>query len=222
VSGIFTRLADLLLTNDMDTALRLLDKAVTKVVVTDPEDSTRGGEFDNLFSIPVGIDVAHHEVHEGDSYSLFVQEVGISDTETIEILIETPAVADPQKRVHLIASHEGSVAHIFTIEQAATYSSGGTAATAINRQFGSIKTTALQSAYTGITSGNIVTGGTPATKWSELLGAGRTNGGGNRGTDEFVLAPNTEYLFQLTSAGGAGSACNAWIGLVWYEHTDSL
>ena len=57
---------------------------------------------------------------------------------------------------------------------------------------------------------------------SILLGAGRTSGGGSRGVDEWVLAPNESYLFQITSAGGGGSTCNAFIGLVWYEHTDSI
>jgi len=190
--------------------------------LTDPSNTERHQEFDPLFKAPMTIDIAHHEVHEGDSFSLWVREVGIADTETVEILVQTPAVADPQKRIHLIAEHAASVAHLFDILEGATYSSGGAAATPVNRLRGSAKVTALQAAYTGTTAANIVTGGTPATLWGQLLGSGRTVGGGSRGVDEWVLAPNESYLFRLTSAGGGGSACNAFIGLVWYEHTDSL
>ena len=190
--------------------------------LTDPSNTERHQEFDNMFRAPMVIDIAHHEIHEGDSFSLYVREVGIADTETIEILIKTPAVTSPQKRIHLIAEHEASTAHLFDIIEGATYASGGAAATPINRERGSAKISALQAAYTGTTAANIVTGGTPATVWGQLLGAGRTSGGGSRGVDEWVLAPNESYLFRITSAGGGGSACNAFIGLVWYEHTDSI
>lgn len=192
------------------------------VFLTDPENTERHQEFDPLFNAPLSIDIAHHEVHEGDSFSLFVREVGVADTETVEILIQAPAVASPQKRIHLIAEHAASTAYLFDIVSGATYSSGGAAATAVNRLGGSVKTTALQAAYTGTTAANIATGGTPSTIWGELLGAGKTAGGGSRGVNEWILEPNQSYLFKITSAGGGGSSCNAFIGLIWYEHTDSL
>lgn len=190
--------------------------------LTDPSNTERHQEFDNLFNAPLSIDIAHHEIHEGDSFSLYVREVGIADTETVEILVQTPAVSSPQKRIHLISEHAASTAHLFDIMEGATYTSGGAVATPINRERGSAKVSSLQSAYTGTTSANIATGGTPATVWGELLGSGKVTGGGSRGVDEWVLAPNQSYLFRITSAGGGGSACNAFIGLVWYEHTDSV
>lgn len=189
-------------------------------IASDPSNTERHQEFDPLFKAPLSIDIAHHEIHEGDSFSLFNYEVGIADTETIEILVQAPAVVSPQKRIHLISEHEGSTAHLFEMIEGATYSSAGVAATPINRHRGSAKTSAMQAAYTGITSSNIVTGGTPLAVWGALYGAGRNVGGGSRGTEEWILDAGESYLFRITSAGGGGSACNAWIGLIWYEHSD--
>lgn len=190
--------------------------------LTDPSNTERHQEFDQLFKAPLTIDIAHHEVHEGDSFSIFVREQAISDTETIEVLIQAPAIASPQKRIHLVTTHDASTEHLFDVIEGATYSSGGAAATAFNRMRGSAKTTSLQAAYTGNTPSNIATGGTPVTIWGELLGAGKIAGGGNRGTDEWILDPGESYLFRVTSAGGGGSSCNAFISLIWYEHTDSV
>ena len=219
------------LTNPFTWAAELIDSgfsisdALRKVAegrlfLTDPEDSTRHQEFDPLFKAPISINIEHHEIHEGSMYSVFVHDTAIANTETVEILLQAPAVASPQKRVHMIVEHEASTAHTFTILEGATYSSGGTVIGTANRFRGSVKTSAMQAAYSGIPGGSIVTGGSPVTLWSALHGSGKTVGGGSRGTEEWILEPGEEYLFQITSAGGGGSSCNAWIGLVWYEHTD--
>ena len=189
-------------------------------LITDPADPTRQSEFDTYFSAPVIVDAAHHEIHEGAMFSLFVSESAISDTETIEIFVTTPDTATPQKRAHLIAETSGSLAYTFTIQEGPTYSSGGAAGTAYNRNRGSSTTTGMQDLYTGNTADNIVTGGSPTTIWTKFNGSGRDAGGSGRDDNEWVLAPDTSYLFQLTSSAGAGTFNDVYIGLIWYEHTD--
>jgi hypothetical protein len=190
-----------------------------KTYATDPNDVTRSQEFDNLFSSAYTLDVAHHEVHEGDMYAGVVSDNTAASTDVIQEFVLTPAVATPQKRIHMVVEYAGSGAHSYTINEGCTYSSGGAAATPLNRNRGAGKTSALQSMYVGgdnLAGGVIVvTGG--STIWTKAFGSGRNVGGAARDVEEWVLAPATGYLFTLTS--GATSTAIA-MEAIWYEHTD--
>jgi len=59
-----------------------------------------------------------------------------------------------------------------------------------------------------------VTGGTLL--FEHTIGAGNFTGGGSRGAEEWVLAPNTQYYVEIYDT----TAINAFIELEWYEHTD--
>ena len=179
-----------------------------------------GQEYDNLFKIPVFMDVAHHEVHEGDTYSAIISDPSAADTKVVQGYIKTPAVADPQKRMHLTLSHGGSGAHSFSITEGITYSAGGTARAPVNRRRDSANTTSAQTVKVGSDKDSDVityTGGTVI--WEESAGAGRGTGGETRGVTEWILAPNTEYIFQVFS-GATSTAIT--LSAIWYEHTDSL
>ena len=169
------------------------------------------GEFDNLFDVPVGISIAHHEIHEGDMYVHNQYDEDAASGHIVQIFILTPAVADPQKRTG---------EHRYTITEGCAYSSGGAAMTPTNRERGSVKTSSLQSAYSGSDKGSnkiVVTGGT--TMFDSWSGAGKTQGASSRDSEEWVLAPNTGYLFVLTSkAAGIPLEMTA----EWYEHTDKV
>ena len=188
-----------------------------KIILQD--ESGRVAEFDNLFAIPVTLDVEHHEVHEGDMYSAFIYDEDAASGHTIEIHLQAPAVASPQKRIHLVIDHNATGEHLFTLSEAATYSSGGTAFTAINRNRGSGNTTDSQALRTGSNKGsnNIVTGGSPVVLESIWTGSGRGTGGESRGLQEWVLDPGEEYLIKIESKA-AGIAL--FLQAIWYEHTD--
>jgi hypothetical protein len=190
-----------------------------RIYLSDPDDHTRLASFDNLFKVPVFIDVGHHEIHEGDMYSVSVYDLVAAATDTVEVFILTPAVSNPQKRIHMLSNYEGSGAHEYLITEGCTYSSGGAAYVPKNRNRGSTKTTSAQSVYVGgddQTGGNIVVTGGSAL-WADGGGAGRTNGGGDRSAHEWVLAPATGYLFTMTS-GATSTAIS--LELTFYEHTD--
>ena len=178
------------------------------------------GEFDNLFDVPVGISIAHHEIHEGDMYVHNQYDEDAASGHIVQIFILTPAVADPQKRVHIAMAHESTGEHRYTITEGCAYSSGGAVMTPTNRERGSVKTSSLQSAYSGSDKGSnkiVVTGGT--TMFDSWTGAGKTQGASSRDSEEWVLAPNTGYLFVLTSkAAGIPLEMTA----EWYEHTDKV
>ena len=174
---------------------------------------------DPLFPYGIWIDVAHHEVHEGDMFEASIYDEDAASGHISHIFILTPATAAPQKRMHLLLEYEGSGEHQFTITEGCTYSSGGAAYTPRNRFYGHANTTSAQSAYSGSDKGSnkiVVSGGSVIyDKWK---GAGRSSGSQSRGLGERILAPNTGYLFALTSKA-AGIQMD--FDLVWYEHTDS-
>ena len=178
-----------------------------------------GQEYDNLFRIPVFIDVAHHEVHEGDTYSVVASDAVAASTDTVQIYLLAPAVADRQKRMHLVLNHMGSGAHTLVVTEGITFTSGGAAYVPINRRRDSANTTATQAARVGgdgLAGGVLVyAGGTII--WSESMGSGKAAGGQSRGTEEWILAPNTGYIFEVIS--GATST-SIGISATWYEHTD--
>ena len=186
----------------------------------DAYHNSRKIEFDNLFKIPISIDVAHHEIHEGDTYSASLADTSAASGEYVQGYILTPAVTVPQKRMHMILSHEGSGLHSFTITDGVTFTSGGAAATAVNRRRDSANTADAQAVRVGgdnMPGGLLVyTGGTVI--WSEAAGAGRGSGSSSRGIEEWILAPNETYMFELMS--GATSTSIA-IQATWYEHEDS-
>lgn len=189
------------------------------IVLQDPNDSTRQAEFDNLFKIPIMIDVAHHEVHEGDAYNVAHYDEDAASSHVVQLYVSTPATATPQKRIHLIEAHDSTGGHYVSITEGITYSAGGADFAPVNRNRGSIKTTSLQSFKKGSSkAGNVITytGGTII--WDRWQGSGKTDGGEGRGTSEWILAPGTEYIFTIQSKA-AGILLS--IQLDWYEHTDA-
>jgi len=195
------------------------NSGVQKIAQTDPDDDTRVQEFDPLFKAPLWIDIAHHEIHEGDTFSVVGADTVAADTDTVQIYIETPAVASPQKRIHFTLSHYGSGEHSVVITEGITFTSGGAAFVPVNRRRDSVKTTSAQAVRVGgddQTGGVLVySGGTVI--WSELIGTGRGSGGTTRGTEEWILDTDTGYIFEIIS-GATSTAIS--ITTTWYEHTD--
>lgn len=176
-------------------------------------------EIDNLFNATLAIDVAHHEIHEGDAYSLTNTDSVAANNEVVQIYLIAPAVSVPQKRMHLVLNTSGTGAHTVTVTEGITFSSGGAAAVAVNRRRDSAKTSASQTPKIGSDkSANKITytGGTII--WQQDLGSGKTAGSEGRGTTEWILAPNTEYIFEVAS--GATSTAIA-LSATWYEHSDA-
>ena len=177
-------------------------------------------EFDNLFDAPVMIDVPHHEIHEGDTFFSVLYDEDAASGHVIQMYLKTPATANPQKRAHMVVSRYGSGEHTYRIKRGVTYSSGGADATAYNRNHGSSKTTSCQAFKQGSDKGGnaiTVSGGT--TIWENRTGDGKGLGGGSRDAEEHVLAPDTEYVFEV-EANAAGILLS--LALDWYEHTDDV
>jgi len=185
--------------------------------LSDPSDPDRVQEFDPLFKAPLFIDIAHHEVHEGDMYSAIHYDEDAASSHVVQIYFETPAVASPQKRVHMTFAHEGSGEHQYQIIEGITLSAGGADVTPLNRRRDS-GASSMQAFKVGSNkSSNVITYTGGSVVWDDWTGAGKASGGENRGTQEWILIPNTEYIIILTSKA-AGIQISQEV--TWYEHTD--
>lgn len=174
------------------------------------------------------IEYEHHEIHSGSSYTCSITQA-VSDTNDRTIIaFRTP---DSLKYLHLTASASATAAAVATIYEGPTITNNtGATLTVFNRNRTSTNTTGVwdtsqnpdvqgQATYfTEATMGNVTSG----TAFPPIpLGAGqgpKAVGGLARGQQEYVLAPNTLYAFEVKSSTNDDNA--HWIELDWYEHTD--
>ncbi len=182
------------------------------VTLMDPADDTRQAKLDNLVPVLVGIDYAHHEIHEGDSFHAYVTTADLGAA-NIGFRFTTPAGT---KRVHMVISATSAEDALLTFYEAGTPAGGG-AFTPLNRFRGG-----SASALADVYAGAVTTGGSPVTlnvqRWG-ATGVGPRTGsaGGDRGTHEWVLEPSTSYHVIMSGSGNEA----ATLQFDWYEHTDS-
>ena len=176
------------------------------------------------------IDYSHHEVHEGNSFTVHFDNTTADDDDHRSVIaFTTPAGT---KLGHLIMTvSASSPAEVFILEGPATVDLGeGTEVTIFNRNRNSDNTSMMLSledpAVAGLATtfteaqiaGASLTGGT-AIEHTVLVGGGgpKAVGGLSRGTEEWILGAGTTYLFYLQNIGT--NANYHTINLDWYEHT---
>lgn len=152
---------------------------------------------DNIYQgAPVTIDVAHHEIHCGDSFiaSRVVDLAnGASDILIIKVPNETGTNGVDQKNYHTVI-HVTSESEVqFDVYEGVETVSDGTAITFYNRDRNSTLITGLQLFHTPTTA----TGGTNVQ--TKHWGAGKQSGGDSRGEQEIILKNNTKYRLVITN-----------------------
>ena len=166
------------------------------------------------------IDYAHHEIHAGSSYHAFVYDDTAATNELVNLYIKT---ANTTKYCHSFSQWSAGGAAIFRIHEAPTITANtGTNGVAIinhNRNSSNIS-----GCFDNATTPVVNKYGTGVTKTAEgtvLLieysGVGKTMAGSGRNENEYILKPNTAYLFELIAIGNNIALA---IGAGWYEHTD--
>jgi hypothetical protein len=161
---------------------------------------------------------AHHEIHSGSSFAVGHNGTINADA-TIEITFKTP---DTTKWAHMVVSSRSSgEANICIYEEATVTAGSGTEKTIYNRNRNSATTSTLINNADPAVAGLITVDPTVTDDgtciYEEHFGSGQTRGGAVRGTDEFVLKQNAQYVIRVTSEAAAND-CD--ICLNWYEHTD--
>ncbi len=181
-------------------------------VITDPYNRLRRAIFDNLFRVPVTIDVAHHETHEGDAYAIATFVDPVADEASLDIGVLTPAGG---KWGHFVAEVDFLGMCELYIYEAPTYT-GGTSITPRNRN----RNYADNSIMTAVSGPTVSAVGTELVK--SKAGSGTNNKtvrtGQVRSQAEWILRADTKYLFRVTNESGGNSYIAPTIN--WYEHTN--
>ena len=148
------------------------------------------------------IEIEHHEIHEGESFSAVYQATK-DDAETLDLQITTPAT----EYLHSVLEASSTLEAEVALYEAPT-TSGGTAVTAYNRNRNSQNVAAATVAHTPTVSavGTLLAATT--------IGTGKSVGGNLRGISEWILKPSTKYLLRITS-GSNGNIITATLD--WYR-----
>jgi len=170
---------------------------------------------------------AHHEIHEGDSFTAFNDELTMQTTETINFAFKTPAATT--KEIHMIIEYETLVGGYLEILEGAIWTAqSGTAYTPMNRHRNSDKESELlgDETTTVFTANEIAydvttIGTTNATTihMDRAPGAQNKKANASRGTEEFILKAETTYVIRFTAVGNTNSG---FIRLNWYEYTANI
>ena len=182
------------------------------VANVDTDGKSFGLAKDSSTFAMVGIDYAHHEVHDGSAYWA-ANNATIGNGELNTISIQTP---NSEKWLHLLLQVDSSAAAMFDVLEDVTSVASGAPFTPLNFNRNSDNASGA-TVRVGDTTGAdplVPTGGT--TIWNETLGVkgvvtSRTN------SSELILEQNSLYLFRITN-GATSNNCT--ILLTWYEHTD--
>lgn len=184
---------------------------IRQIVLQDPADNTRLIEFDTLFRAPVLIDIAHHEIHEEDTYRCFTNK-DIPNGGTYNIAFTTP---NTTKWVHMTFTVEHEQEAEFIFYEGVTGWTGGTPVTTPNANRNSTNTSGITDMALDVT----VTLGTPVILVHEVGGSGKKFGGSATHDQEWILDQNTTYYLLLTDQSTSGNN-ESNFQLDWYEHTN--
>jgi hypothetical protein len=206
------------------------DPSTRTVAIADSGD--RHAQIDDSTNTLQVIEYEHHEIHSGSSFHVSYSVVtASSDDDVTAIAFKTP---NTTKWLHLVATFACSgAAEAIMTEGALTIADrgDGTDKVVLNRNRNSSTTSTVLSWEDTPTVGSVTTmnetewtavgvsGGTEL--YHEWLAAGtgpKPAGGVARGTQEWVLKKNTDYVFRLQNTGASANAHS--ISLDWYEHTD--
>ena len=178
------------------------------------------------------IEHEHSKIHQGDSFHVgYSVTTGAGDDDVTAIAFKTP---DTTKWSHMTATFTCSdPAEAIIIEGALTITDRGDRAdkAVLNRDRNSVTTSTVLSWEDVPTVGSVTT--MNETEWTAVGITGGTEldhvflaggggpfavGGVSRGTQEWILKQNTDYVFYLQNTGANANAHS--ISLDWYENTN--
>lgn len=164
----------------------------------------------------VNAESAHHEIHEGMSFSAHIPVPSLNNNVSYDVLIKVGTGA-----IHCVPAVSTSLGGSWGLYASPTTTGDGTPITVNNRRrssqgvAGFVSTTTVFSAPTVTGAGTQLDG--------EFLGsgaAGSKSGAQSRALDEWILKPATNYLIRVTNLSGN----NGMVGTIhvkWYQDHDA-
>jgi hypothetical protein len=185
-----------------------------EVVIRGGDEGVNAGVDEDTHSL-VTIDVPHHEIHEGESFTVSHTVTGKNDGETGVVVVLTTT-----KDCHVLFNWAASGAAYAKIFEGPTITdnSGTNGVSVFNRDRNSTNTSTVKDNATSRAFNKVCTDPTVSATgtviFTEFAGAAKAFGGLGRNNNEFILAQNTEYAFVVES-DAAGLTLN--MILDWYE-----
>jgi len=158
------------------------------------------------------IEYEHHEVHSGSSF--VCSDLQNVDTTTFKWQVTTP---DTTKYAHMVFDID-CTGEILVLITEGSDRTDGTALTELNRNRVGTPTAATVIVTHTPTSGSTDGATTLVNHRSGATGVGSktVSAGSMRGSNEFVLKPNTKYVIAVTTYADVWAS----LDIDWYEHTD--
>ncbi len=165
------------------------------------------GPGDIISNLPVVIDYAHHQVHEGETWQYTYGPAAIGQNGIVYLRVVVADVAATIRTPHALLELDTNCEIWLELYESPTTSANGTAATFHNRNrnIGGSPTTTIFTAPT------VTAPGTKLSGW--MVGSGQKAGGAGRDSTEWDLKANTVYLYKITAIT-AGNVC---FRLIQYE-----
>jgi hypothetical protein len=158
------------------------------------------------------INYAHHEIHAGSSFT--VADTVAADTTTVKWQVTTP---NTTKYAHLIFELTCTGEATFLVTEGSDRDDG-IALTEVNRRrvgTPTVATTVVTRTPTGGTTDGAIILFSMRNGITNVAGKS-IEGSTARGTNEWILAPNTKYVISITTYADVF----ATMIVDWYEHTD--
>lgn len=183
-------------------------------IITGPNTGVKGlrvypGPTDLVSDIPVGIDLAHHQIHEGEMHQYTYPPTALASGSSLDFRIVVP-VLDPKnnKTPNFVLEVDATAETWVYLYEAPTITGNGTQQTVYNRNRNSaiVPGTTIWLAPTNSALGNMLN--------SFIIGSGVGAGGGAREAVEWDLKSNTTYLVRITAKAASDDICARFM---WYE-----
>ena len=167
------------------------------------------GPYDPISRIPVYVDFAHHQIHEGETYTASYLISALANNASQDFRMTVGTASPTSKTPHLISEIIGDGAAEIYLYEGGTVT-GGTAMTAYNRNRNSTNVATMEVTHTPSVSAL----GDPI--WIGLLtGSKNSTGSSERALNEWDLKSSTTYMLRVTSKAATG--IKAVVRLDWYE-----
>lgn len=166
------------------------------------------GPTDPISDIPITLDLAHHQLHEGESHQITIAPAALAINTSIDLRLVVGNLAPTTRTPHLTIEADATTEAWLYLYETPTTTVDGTPQTAYNRNRNSATVPNMQ-AYLGPT---VTAVGTLLSAW--IIGSGTRGGGATRDALEWDLKANTVYLVRLTAKA---ASCNAALRCQWYE-----
>lgn len=166
------------------------------------------GPTDPISDIPITLDLAHHQLHEGESHQVTIAPAALALNNSIDLRLVVGNLTPTTRTPHVTIEADATTEAWLYLYETPTTTGDGTPQTAYNRNRNSA-TVPNMAVYLAPTVKAV---GTLSSGW--IIGSGTRGGGAQRDSLEWDLKANTVYLVRLTAKA---ASCDAALRLQWYE-----